>query len=72
MSYRIIRELASIALATDRELRVQLVEVNGNKRVSMAVWCKGRLEWHKLPGKVEIPVSLLGELQRRLAAAMTS
>ena len=72
MNHRIVRELASIALATDRELRLELVEVNGQQRVSMCVWAKGRFEWHKLPGKVEVPIGLLGELHNRLTAAMTS
>ena len=69
---RWLRDLAPIPIATDREVRIQLVEVNGQKRVSMGVWCKGGVEWHRMPGVVQIPVSLLGELHNRLTAAMTS
>ena len=68
-SDRVLRPLASIALATDRELRLELIEVGDQKRVSMATWAKGRFDWHKLPGKVEIPLGLLGELHNRLGAA---
>lgn len=71
-SDRVLRPLAPIALATDRELRLELMEVNGQRRVSLVVWNKGRYDWHRLPGKVEIPVSLLGELTNRFTAAMTS
>ena len=67
---RVIRPLAPIPISTDRELRLELVEVNGNKRVSMAIWFKGGLQWHRMPGVVEIPVSLLGELTNRFTAAL--
>ena len=67
---RIVRQLAPIALDSDQELRLQLVEINGHPRVSMAVWRRLGNRWAKLPGLIQIPVGLLGELKNRFSAAI--
>ena len=38
---RVIRPLAPIPLGPNRELRLELVEVSGRRRVSMATWARG-------------------------------
>ena len=67
---RWVRDLAPITLATDREIRIQLVEVNGRRRVAMAMYAKGDKEWVRVPGCVEIPIGLITELQNRLNASI--
>ena len=67
---RWVQDLAPIALATDRELRIQLVEVAGRRRLAMAMYTKGDKEWVRVPGCVEIPVGLIPALQNRLTASI--
>ncbi len=67
---RWMQDLAPIQVGRNRELRLQLVEINGKKRVRMATWCKGDREWVKLPGVVEIPTDLIPALHDRLNASV--
>ncbi len=66
---RWVRDLAPIPLGPNREIRLQLVETNGRRRVTMATWARGDKEWVKMPGCVEIPIELVGQLYNRLNAA---
>ena len=66
---RWVRDLDPIPLGHNREIRLQLVEVNGNRRVAMASYARGDKEWVKMPGCVEVPSGMIPELRNRLAAA---
>ena len=63
---RWVQDLAPIPLSHNREIRLQLVEVNGHRRVAMATYARGDKEWVKLPGCVEIPSGMIPELRNRL------
>ena len=66
---RWVRDLAPIPIGCNREIRLQVVEVNGNRRLTMATYARGEREWHRMPGCVEIPSGMIPELRNRLAAA---
>lgn len=67
---RCVRHLAPIPLGPNRELRLELVEVNGHRRLRMATWTRGDTQWVKLPGDVSVPTDLIPELHNRLNASI--
>ena len=67
---RWVRDLAPIPLGPNRELRLELVEINGKKRLHMATWTRGDKQWMKLPGDVSVPTDLIPELHNRLNASI--
>ena len=52
---RWVRDLAPIPISPTRELRLQLVEVNGHERIAMAVYAKGDKDWVRVAAE-EVPV----------------
>ena len=66
---RHVRTLAPIPLSTDKELRLELVEVDTTRFVHLTTWYKYQATWNKLPGDVSVPVGVIPELHNRLNAA---
>ena len=71
----VLRQLVPVALSDSRELRLNIMELNGHPWVRLTTWTNSgstsRPHWILGPGGVDVPVGLLPELVNRLRAAQS-
>ena len=64
-----IRDLEPMTTGLDEEVRMAIVMVGSQRRLTMTSWSKGG-SWHRMEGCIEIPLELLPILSARLRAAV--
>ena len=64
-----VRDLQPMSTGLDEELRIAIVSVGKQRRLTLTSWSRGG-GWHELGGHIEIPLELLPVLSARLRAAV--